>query len=85
MDVQKFTQKSQESLQLAQNKAVAFGHQQVDPKHLLLGLVEPTDSLVRRLLQRMEVLPDVLTAAVEHELQKLPKVSGPGFAADKIV
>ena len=84
MDVQKFTQKSQESLQLAQNKAVAFGHQQVDPKHLLLGLVEPTDSLVRRLLQRMEVLPDVLTAAVEHELQKLPKVSGPGFAADKI-
>jgi ATP-dependent Clp protease ATP-binding subunit ClpB len=84
MDVQKFTQKSQESLQLAQTKAVAFGHQQVDPKHLLLGLVEPTDSLVRRLLQRMEVLPDVLTAAVEHELQKLPKVSGPGFAADKI-
>ena len=84
MDVQKFTQKSQESLQLAQNKAVAFGHQQVDPKHLLLGLVEPTDSLVRRLLQRMEVLPDVLTAAVEHELQKLPKVSGPGFSADKI-
>ena len=84
MDIQKFTQKSQEALQLAQTKAVQFGHQQVDPKHLVLALVEPADGLVRRLLQRMDVLPDVLQAAVEHELQKLPKVSGPGFAADKI-
>ena len=84
MDIQKFTQKSQEALQLAQTKAVTFGHQQVDPKHLLLALVEPTDGLVRRLLQRIEVLPEALTAAVEHELQKLPKISGPGFAADKI-
>ena len=50
MDVQKFTQKSQEALQLAQTKAVTFGHQQVEPKHLMLALVEPTDSLVRRLL-----------------------------------
>ncbi|MBL8735590.1 MAG: ATP-dependent chaperone ClpB [Planctomycetes bacterium] len=84
MDIQKFTQKSQEALQLAQTKAVQFGHQQVDPKHLVLALVEPADGLVRRLLQRMDVLPDVLQAAVEHELLKLPKVSGPGFAADKI-
>ena len=84
MDIQKFTQKSQEALQLAQTKAVAYGHQQVDGKHLLLALVEPNDSLVRRLLQRMEVLPEVLTAAVEHELQKAPKVTGPGYSAEKI-
>ncbi|MBL8753231.1 MAG: ATP-dependent chaperone ClpB [Planctomycetes bacterium] len=84
MDMQKLTQKSQEALQLAQTKAITFGHQQVDPKHLLLALVEPADGVVRRLLQRLEVLPDALTAAVEHELQKLPKVSGPGFSADKI-
>ena len=84
MDIQKFTQKSQEALQLAQTKAVAFGHQQVEPKHLLLGLIEPGDSLVRRLLQRMEVPADALQQAVEQELQKLPKVSGPGFTADKI-
>ena len=84
MDTQKLTQKSQEALQLAQTKAVQFGHQQVDPKHLLLALVEPTDGLVRRLLQRIEVLPEVVTASVEHELRKVPKVSGPGFSADKI-
>jgi ATP-dependent Clp protease ATP-binding subunit ClpB len=85
MDIQKFTQKSQEALQLAQTKAVAFGHQQVEPKHLLLALIEPGDSLVRRLLQRMEVPADKLQQAVEQELQKLPRVSGPGFAADKIL
>jgi ATP-dependent Clp protease ATP-binding subunit ClpB len=85
MDIQKFTQKSQEALQLAQTKAVAFGHQQVEPKHLLLALVEPTDGLVRRLLQRMDVSPEALTKSIEHELRKLPKVTGPGFAADKIL
>ncbi|HEX6810466.1 MAG TPA: ATP-dependent chaperone ClpB [Planctomycetota bacterium] len=84
MDIQKFTQKSQEALQAAQAKAVAFGHQQVDPKHLLLALLEPADGLVRSLLQRMEVPADALAKAVELELQKQPKVSGPGFAADKI-
>lgn len=54
MDTQKLTQKSQEALQLAQTKAVTFGHQQVDTKHLLLALLEPGDGLVTRLLQRME-------------------------------
>ncbi len=84
MDTQKLTQKSQEALQLAQSKAVAFGHQQVDTKHLLLALVEPGDGLVVRLLQRMDVPADALQKAIEGELQKQPKVSGPGFSADKI-
>ena len=84
MDVQKFTQKSQEALQLAQTKAVTFGHQQVEPRHLVLALIEPSDGLVRRLLQRAEVPIDSLTRAVEHGLQKQPKVTGPGFTADKI-
>ena len=38
MDMQKFTQKSQEALQVAQQQAVEHGHQQVDPRHLLLAL-----------------------------------------------
>ena len=84
MDAQKLTQKSQEALQLAQTKAVQHGHQQVDTPHLLLALVEPQDGLVHRLLQRMEVPADSLQQALRQELQKLPKVSGPGFTADQI-
>ena len=41
MNAEKLTQKSQEAVQLAQTKAVAFGHQQVDVAHLLVALVEP--------------------------------------------
>jgi ATP-dependent Clp protease ATP-binding subunit ClpB len=84
MDTQKLTQKSQEALQLAQSKAVAFGHQQIDLPHLMLALLEPADGLVRRLLQRGSVAVDDLAQAVQQELQRLPKVSGPGFSPDRI-
>jgi ATP-dependent Clp protease ATP-binding subunit ClpB len=84
MDAQKLTQKSQEALQLAQTKAVTFGHQQVDIAHLFLALIEPKDGLIARLLERMQVPHDVVQGAVEAELRKQPRVSGPGFAADKI-
>ncbi len=84
MDTQKLTQKSQEALQLAHTKAIESGHQQVDPAHLALALLEPADGLVRRLLQRADVTVDGLVQAVQQELQRLPKVSGPGFAPDRI-
>jgi ATP-dependent Clp protease ATP-binding subunit ClpB len=84
MDIQKFTQKSQEALQHAQAKAIEFGHQQVDQPHLLHALVEPSDGLIGRLLQRMRVPTDALTGAVAAELRRLPKVSGPGYAPDKV-
>jgi ATP-dependent Clp protease ATP-binding subunit ClpB len=84
MDMNKLTQKSQEALQAAQQKAVEFGHQQLDARHLLLGLVEPTDALVRRLLERMEVPLDAVTGALQAELRKQPKVSGAGYQPDKI-
>ena len=84
MDMQKLTQKSQEAVQAAQQKAIEFGHQQVDPRHLMLGLAEPADGLVRSLLQRMSVPLDALLGAVHAELRKLPKVTGPGFSPDKI-
>ena len=63
MDMQKLTQKSQEALQAGQQKAVEFGHSQVDPRHLMLGLVESDDGLVSRLLQRMNVPIDAMTAS----------------------
>jgi ATP-dependent Clp protease ATP-binding subunit ClpB len=84
MDIQKFTQKSQEALQQAQAKAVEHGHQQVDAPHLVAALVEPTDGLVHRLLQKLKVPLDAFAGAIAAELRKLPKVSGPGYAPDKV-
>ena len=84
MDMNKLTQKSQEALQAAQQKAVEFGHQQLDARHLLLGLIEPADGLIRRLLERMDVPVAAVTGGLQAELRKQPKVSGAGYQPDKI-
>ncbi len=84
MDMNKLTQKSQEALANAQSKAVVFGHQEVDGEHLMLALLEQSDGLVPGLIRRMDKSVDALEKALTAELQKRPKVSGPGFEAGKI-
>jgi ATP-dependent Clp protease ATP-binding subunit ClpB len=84
MDVNQFTQKSQEALQSAQNNAVRFGHQEMDVEHVLLGLVEQEDGLIPRLFAKMDVPLESFTSEVVKELEKRPKVSGPGAEPGKI-
>ena len=78
MDLNKFTVKCQEALQSAQTKAINFNHQEVDGKHFLLALVEQSDGLIPRLLQRMEISVDAFRERLEQELDKKPRISGPG-------
>lgn len=84
MDIQNFTIKSQEALQTAQTTAVRYNHLEVDGEHLLLALLEQTDGLVPRLLKRMEVPVDQLKARLEQELDRRPRVSGPGAEPGKV-
>ncbi|QCQ21893.1 ATP-dependent chaperone ClpB [Desulfoglaeba alkanexedens] len=84
MDLNKFTVKSQEALQAAQTKAVRFGHQEVDGEHLLLALLEQSDGLVPRLLRRMEIPVESVTERIVQELDKKPRVSGPGAEPGKV-
>jgi ATP-dependent Clp protease ATP-binding subunit ClpB len=84
MDINRLTQKSQEALQAAQTKALRYGHQEVDGEHLLLALLEQPEGLAPRLLNRLEVSPEAIKNAVERELERRPKVSGPGVEAGKI-
>jgi ATP-dependent Clp protease ATP-binding subunit ClpB len=84
MDVNKMTQKTQEAIQAAQNIALKRGHAEVDGEHLLLALLEQDGGLVPRLLQKMDVPPTNLAAAVNRELDRRPSVSGPGVEAGKI-
>jgi len=78
MDLNKFTQKSQEALSQAQAVAVRLGHQQIDAGHLMLALVQQEQGLVPRLLERAGYDVRAFQRAVEEELSKLPRVSGPG-------
>ena len=84
MDFNKLTQKSQEAVTEAQNKAVSYGHVEVDCEHLLWALLNQPDGLVPRLLQRMDVHPDAVIKQVESELDRKTRVSGPGAEVGKV-
>lgn len=84
MDINKFTQKSQEALQGAQSKAVRFGHTEVDVEHLLLVLVEQEQGIVPRLLEKMGCSVENFAEEVRSEVQKRPSVSGPGAEPGKV-
>ncbi len=84
MDFSKFTTKSQEAVQAAQNRAIRHGHVEVDGEHLLLDLLEQSDGLIPKLLLRMEVPVDAVKDRLERELEKKPRVSGPGIEPGKV-
>jgi ATP-dependent Clp protease ATP-binding subunit ClpB len=84
MDINKFTLKSQEALQAAQNNAVRYGHQEVDGEHLLLALLEQSDGLVPRLFGKLSVSVEDLASRLREELGRKPSVSGPGAEAGKV-
>jgi ATP-dependent Clp protease ATP-binding subunit ClpB len=84
MDMNKFTTKSQEALQSAQTISINYGHQEVDGEHLLLALLEQSEGLIPRLLQRMEISTEMVRDRVRQELEKKPRVSGPGTEPGKV-
>ncbi len=78
MNIQKFTQKSLESIQNAQNMAVEYGNQQIDQEHLLYCMLTVDDSLIASLVEKMGIDPATFTARVLNAVKCLPKVSGDG-------
>ena len=84
MDLNRLTQKSQEALHDAQTKALRFGHTEVDGEHLLLALLDQPEGLVRPLLARSGGDPDQLVNKLEAELERRPKVTGPGAAPGQV-
>ncbi|MCK9262537.1 MAG: ATP-dependent chaperone ClpB [Desulfomonilia bacterium] len=84
MDVNKLTQKTQEAIQNAQNIAVRFGQVELDVEHVFLALLEQADGLIPRILARMDIPLDPVIAEVHKELDRRPKISGPGAEAGKV-
>ncbi|WP_460359390.1 ATP-dependent chaperone ClpB [Mycobacterium sp. ZZG] len=84
MDINSLTQKSQEALQEAQNIATRMGHTEVDGEHLLAALIDQPEGLVPRLLTAAEVEVAALRADLQRELERRPKVSGPGATPGQV-
>ena len=81
MRLDRFTERSQEALQAAQQAAAQMQHASVDPEHLLLALLNQEDGLVPSLLQRLEIPPQPLAARLEAQLEARPKQYGGGEPA----
>ena len=84
MDINKFTQKSQEAIGQAQAIAVRMGHQAVDALHLMLALAQQDNGLTPRLLERAGYDVRAFCRALETELAKAPRVSGPGVQPGQV-
>ncbi len=79
MQPDKFTTKTQEALQAAQNIAVEFGHSEIGNEHLLRALLDQSEGIVRPLLEKVGASPIKLGEALDAELKRRPKiVSGSG-------
>ena len=84
MNTNQYTQKTLEALQAAQQLAVEYQHNQLEPEHLLHALASQEQGLIPQLLQKMNVDPGSFSAAVAEKLSALPRVSGSGRDPDKV-
>lgn len=84
MDFNRMTEKVQQALQASQSKAVRYGHQQVDVEHLLAALMEQENGLALSILLKAGIPAESIHQRLTQELERLPKVSTPGGAADQI-
>src|SRR6266498_2638189 len=84
MDMNRLTQKSQAAMQEAQALAVRHGHTEVDGEHLLLALLDQPEGLLPRLVTQLGADPAALRDAVETDVRRKPKVTGPSAAPGQV-
>lgn len=84
MNLNQFTQKSQEAISSAQNEAIERNHSEVDLEHLLWALLVQPEGLTPKLLKKMDVDADAFSEGVEALLNTRPRVTGPGVDPSKI-
>jgi ATP-dependent Clp protease ATP-binding subunit ClpB len=78
MQLDKFTLKSQEAIQAAQQLAQNNGNQELQPEHLLKAILEQPEGVVVPVLQKMGITPSVVLAETNQLINHLPKVTGSG-------
>ena len=76
MNISKFTQKSLQAVQDLEKTAYEFGNQEVEQEHLLYNLLKQEDSLILKLIEKMEIQKEHFLNRVEQALNARTKVSG---------
>ena len=76
MNISKFTQKSVQAVQDLEKVAYEYGNQEVEQEHLLYALLTQEDSLILKLIEKMEINKDYFINTVKKALDAKVKVSG---------
>ena len=76
MNISKFTQKSVQAVQDLEKVAYQFGNQEIEEEHLLYALLEQEDSLILKLIEKMEIDKDYFRNSLNQALDAKIKVSG---------
>ena len=76
MNIQKFTQKSIQAVNDLEKIAYEYGNQEIEQEHLLMSLLRQEDSLILKLISKMEIQQEHFVNRVEQALNKRVKVSG---------
>lgn len=76
MNISKFTQKSIQAVQELEKCAYDFGHQEIEEEHLLYILLNQDESLILKMIEKMEIDTQYFKNSVEQLLSKRPRVSG---------
>ena len=76
MNISKFTQKSVQAVQDLEKVAYQFGNQEMEEEHLLYALLEQEDSLILKLIEKMEIDKDYFRNSLNQALDARVKVSG---------
>ena len=76
MNINNFTQKSMEAVQNCEKIASDYGNQEIEQEHLLYSLLTLDDSLITKMIEKMEIDPQTFLNRVEELIEKRPKVQG---------
>ena len=76
MNIQKFTQNSLQAVQNCEKVAYEYGNQEIEQEHLLYALITQEDSLILKLLEKMNIQKELFVNRVEEALRKRTKVQG---------
>ena len=76
MNINKFTQKSLETVNSCEKLAYQYGSPEIDQEHFLYSLLTIEDSLILKLIEKMEVNKEAFLSQVQQAVEKKPKVSG---------
>ena len=84
MNQDKYTVKSMEAIREAQEIVIRNQNMQIDQQHLLYALLNQEDGLIPQLMKKLRIDTARMKAACDREIQRIPKVTGPGREADKV-